>query len=68
MSESDPRPQVARVTVAAWWISCPRCDEALSGQDGSQLIEATDPTVTPGAVKTCYACGATFRIPAKLPK
>lgn len=55
--------KLAKVTVAAWYVSCPFCDYELTDEDGSQLIQATSAVLFKD--HPCFGCGRTFSIPAK---
>ena len=59
---ASTKPQPAIVTPAAWFITCPRCDEGLPSPSGSLMW-------TPDSFKqktiTCD-CGAVIAIPRRL--
>jgi uncharacterized C2H2 Zn-finger protein len=58
----------AKLSVAAYYVQCPHCDEVLeSRSDGSQMISLSS-GYQAGERVECPSCGRMFRIPQALSK
>ena len=63
--------KTAKVQIAAVWLTCPHCDEALTtNRDGSQVFTVEDFASSVIANHTtrikCPACGEIIRLPTHI--